>query len=448
MNRISVDFSKPISTIRPLHGVNSGPRTYSFYHDTSKYFVEAGIPYSRLHDTEYPYGSGHFVDIPCIFKNFDADPYDPASYDFEMTDMYIQAIYECGTKTFYRLGVSIEHAPVKRNVYAPKDAKKWAVICEHIIRHYNEGWAGGFNYGIEYWEIWNEPENFDGKRLAMWIGTDEEYFNLYSVTANHLKECFPKIKVGGFASCGFYGAFAENPSEIHLYFLDYAHQFFRYITAPETKAPLDFFSWHIYSSDLDLYEKCCKYARQLMAQYGFAQAESILDEWNYAGEDMFNQMRTEKGAALAAGALIVMQHNGVDLAHYYDSQPAMCYCGIFSLETREPTKTFYSLKAWNELCKLGAEVESASDCNHVKVCAAGGENKGGILVSSYKAEDKELWIDISGMKAENGVKATIYCTDKDHFFEVVSEETFFGDQIRFLRKKDEFTTLYIELEAL
>ncbi len=26
----------------------------------------------------------------------------------------------------------------------PKDFKKWAVICEHIIRHYDENWANGY----------------------------------------------------------------------------------------------------------------------------------------------------------------------------------------------------------------------------------------------------------------------------------------------------------------
>ena len=448
MNQISVDFSKPVGTIRALHGVNSGPRTYSFYHNTTEYFIEAGIPYSRLHDIEYPYGSGHFVDIPCIFKNFDADENDPASYDFEMTDMYIQAIYEAGTKAFYRLGVSIEHAPVKRNVYAPKDPAKWARICEHIVRHYNEGWANGFHYGIEYWEIWNEPEGEGTWRQTMWIGTNEQYFNLYSVTANHLKKCFPNIKVGGYAGCGFRAAFTENPGENSKKILEFADLFFKYITAPGTRAPLDFFSWHIYSNDLYLYEKYVVYARNLLDKYGFSNTESIMDEWNYGHRETFKHLRDEYGASLAAGVLCVMQRGGVALAHYYDAQPAMCYCGIFSPETDKPTKTFYSLKAWNELYKLGREVESTSDCPDVRLCAAGDGKKGGILISSYEAEDTDLWIDVNGLHGENGVKARVYATDKDHMFEVVSEEVFFGDKIRFLRKKDAHTTLYIELEVL
>ena len=42
---------------------------------------------------------------------------------------------------------------------------------------------------------------------------------------------------------------------------------------------------------------------------------SILDEWNYSGDNMMYTMATEVGAALASGALCVMQHNEVDLAH-------------------------------------------------------------------------------------------------------------------------------------
>ena len=44
------------------------------------------------------------------------------------------------------------------HTFPPKDPEKWARICEHIIRHYTEGWADGYHYNIRYWEIWNEPE--------------------------------------------------------------------------------------------------------------------------------------------------------------------------------------------------------------------------------------------------------------------------------------------------
>jgi len=47
----------------------------------------------------------------------------------------------------------------KKHNVPPKDFNKWARICVNIIRHYNDGWAGGYHWGIKYWEVWNEPDN-------------------------------------------------------------------------------------------------------------------------------------------------------------------------------------------------------------------------------------------------------------------------------------------------
>ena len=149
---IQVDFRRPTGKrVMPLHGFNSGPMTKVFTYDARPQFVEGGFPYVRLHDVEYPYGSGEFVDIPCIFKNFDADENDPASYNFANTDEYIRQSLAVGSKIIYRLGVSIEHSPHKRYIHPPKDFGKWARICEHIIRHYNEGWADGHHWDIRDW---------------------------------------------------------------------------------------------------------------------------------------------------------------------------------------------------------------------------------------------------------------------------------------------------------
>ena len=59
------------------------------------------------------------------------------------TDWYMDQLAEAGTEPFFRLGQKIEHWPKKYGIHPPPDFKKWAVICEHVIRHLNEGWAGG-----------------------------------------------------------------------------------------------------------------------------------------------------------------------------------------------------------------------------------------------------------------------------------------------------------------
>ena len=116
------------------------------------YLTEANIPYSRLHDTYGVFGGNLFVDIPNIFRDFDADETDPASYDFVFTDALLDKMMKHGVEPYFRLGVTIENAHTLKSyrVFPPKDYHKWARICEHIIRHYNEGWANGFRYGVTY----------------------------------------------------------------------------------------------------------------------------------------------------------------------------------------------------------------------------------------------------------------------------------------------------------
>ena len=178
MANISIDFSRSVGKMKPMHATNNGPK-YKFASDQRvtnlEAFQRAGIPYARNHDASFlsVYGGEHTVDVNFIFRDFDADPYDPASYDFVLTDEYLQVIELSGAKVFYRLGSKIEHWKKKYNTLPPKDFKKWAIICEHIIKHYCYGWADGFYMDIEYWEIWNEPDldADDSTNKRCWGGT-------------------------------------------------------------------------------------------------------------------------------------------------------------------------------------------------------------------------------------------------------------------------------------
>ena len=78
MATIKIDTSKVIGKIKPMHAVGQPPTAglgkniSSHYH----YLTEIGAPYSRLHDVGGVFGGGKFVDIPNIFRNFDADEFD------------------------------------------------------------------------------------------------------------------------------------------------------------------------------------------------------------------------------------------------------------------------------------------------------------------------------------------------------------------------------------
>ena len=105
MASLQIDFDHPAGSIKPLHCINNAPILGAddrMFH----YLGEAGIPSARLHDTGGSFGGAHFVDIENIFPRFDADPEDPASYDFAFTDWLLCALARQGVKPFYRLGAT------------------------------------------------------------------------------------------------------------------------------------------------------------------------------------------------------------------------------------------------------------------------------------------------------------------------------------------------------
>ena len=128
MRTLTVDFAKECGKIKPMHAVNNGPLAPTVRGTTNfEQYKAAKIPYARNHDASLysGYCGEHIVDVHRIFKNFDADENDPASYIFEPTDKYVKTTYDAGTKVFYRLGASIEHQ-YKYGTRVPKDMAKWA----------------------------------------------------------------------------------------------------------------------------------------------------------------------------------------------------------------------------------------------------------------------------------------------------------------------------------
>ena len=417
---VQVDFTQEAGQVKPLHGIDNSPLTHG---QVLPELRDAGIPYSRLHDTMGRFGGGVYVDIPNIFPNFDADPDDPASYDFTFTDAYLSGLVKSGVEPFYRLGVTIEnyHEIKAYRIYPPKDPQKFAKICEMMIRHFNEGWADGHHFGIRYWEIWNEPEN-----PPMWKGTKEQFFELYRVTANHLKKCFPDLKIGGYASCGFYPltrAESAKPGHWHWSFIDWFETFLDYVQAEETRAPLDFFSWHLYTSDPEEIVAHSKYVDEKLKAHGMENVENIFNEWNYitGRPDQFDEMKEAPGAAFVASAFCLMQYQtGIDKAMYYDAYPQRAYCGLYYFPSRKVTKTYWSFYAFNVLYKLGTAVPVTTD-QAAKIYALAAKNEAGdaaILVVNNSDDAAEVPLEIKGADFAG---AEVKLLDQEHSFTVMPE---------------------------
>ena len=260
------------------------------------------------------------------------------------------------------LGVTIENAHMIKahRIFPPKDFSKWARICEHIVRHYNEGWADGFEFGIEHWEIWNEPDgNIAPVDNGMWHGTKEQFFEFYKVAATYLKNRFgDKIKIGGYGSCGF-PFIDEIIDEKELsaayttiqtikwqkrirYFKVFFEEFMDMIV--KENVPLDFFSFHSYAGVKSNVMRQ-KYLDSRLEEYGLTHIETHLNEWNTAP---YKDVRGKSiAAATAAANMCAMQNTSVTMLNYYDARlGASPYAGLFNPITYEPFCTYYSFYAF------------------------------------------------------------------------------------------------------
>jgi hypothetical protein len=410
---VTVNPESVVGAIKPMNAVNNGPIPSDFYSGQKRCnFVDyraAHIPYARTHDANlaYEYGAPHVVDVSALFPDFDADENNPTNYDFVCTDHYLDGIRRAGTEVFFRLGQSIEHMPRKYGALPPKDFAKWARISEHIIRHYNEGWGWGADktptavnvawsnqFNIAYWEIWNEPDldvsdNVPPKSPRCWGGTVTNFFEFYEIAAKHLKGKFPYLRIGGPASCG---------KE------EWAVRFLSYCRAHEV--PLDFFSWHTYTTDPFKVSAKAARIRKMMDDTGYAKSESILDEWNYVkgwGDDWIYSLEVQagqfnqRGAAFFAAVMADCQNAPVDMLMYYDAGVSTTMNGLFDIVTLKPIKGYYPFLAWSKLASRGAQVacmvqEAVAGQFHA-VAAKGEDGTLAVFVARY---------DRSGVATDTG----------------------------------------------
>lgn len=420
--RIVVDCSKTIGQVRSLHGVNGGPIDQGGLIDLSDYFRAAKFPLVRLHDVHWP--NADVVDMRVVFPDPSADPEKPESYDFAATDDFLRAIEATGAKVIYRLGESIEHTQRKRHANPPKDPARWAAAAVGVVRHYEEGFAGGAKIKVPYWEIWNEPDN----RPSCWTGTDEEYFRLYAATARAIKQRFPQAKVGG-PGLGNTGTLKPDgalaPSAFAAALLDFCRR---------ERLPLDFFSWHCYTNDPNEPAARARAVRKLLDSYGFQSAESHLNEWNYLPDNdwmpvglkgqgeprrrFYARMHGAEGAAFIAATLIKLQDAPVDAANYFTVNTGGF--GPFD-EAGVAKKTYHALAAFGQLGekRLEASAEALPTASVLASAATDGRVTVLLSWSAPERADRSTTLVLRNLQWPGAASYTVQCLDGERGWETV-----------------------------
>jgi hypothetical protein len=415
---ITVDFARTAGRIKAIHGVNNGPLTRGNNADLEPWWREAGFPTARLHDCHWP--SPDVVDVSTIFPLPHLDPDDERNYLFAKTDDYLAAILRCGSKPIYRLGQSIERHGVHFLTHPPRDMDAYAKVCVNIVRHYNDGWAKGFRHGIEYWEIWNEPDLGRG----MWSGTQEEYFTLYEKVSRAIRAHDPKLKVGGPSLTG--NAFTEK---------GWGRPFLDRCRA--RKLPLDFFSVHAYVTEPDQIADLVRTARRELDARGFTKTEIHLNEWRYAPgwSDLSPKRREDwatvpaffkrgtggQGAAYAAAVLVRMQDEPVDMMNFYtaDTSPWSMF-GTFGIRT----PVYHAFVAFNEVATRPARAAcTVAGSNGRPAASLAGLAEDGrsavVLASTFNAAGGLREFRIAGLPWVAAARVEALLVDGDHALEPI-----------------------------
>ncbi len=174
---------------------------------------QCGFNYIRMH--------GIFCDDMGVYKE---DKTGHPQYNWQYIDELYDFLQSIGMKPFVELSFTPRAMASgsktifwwRGNVTKPKDFDKWGDFIRAFVTHLQERY-GDDEVRTWYFEVWNEP-NLSG----FFAGTQQDYFNLYAVTARAIKSVSPQYKVGGPATAGwawvpeFISFCATNPAPVNF----------------------------------------------------------------------------------------------------------------------------------------------------------------------------------------------------------------------------------------
>ena len=424
---LEVDFSKDMGEVRPaLHSSGWSPRSSIRFIRNDDVAIRAmNLDYARTHDWALVNAGQRVVDYQYIFPLFDKDPKDPSNYYFAATDHLLSLARGVGQKIFYRLGTSIEHSDgIHFNACVPKDFDKTAEIFAAMIRHYNKGWADGFEWDIRYWEIWNEPDGIGN----MWClpesegGKDaklmrDKFITFFVTVLKRLKREFPEVKIGGPALCWFDTAYFRPLLQ----------------ACKDAGIAPDFISWHYYGADPDTLLGWTKAARKLCDEFGFMKTELIINEYHYLLSWDGLHGRNSTPAMVKRALDGPTGHNNIDsacfyltmLSRFHDSPLDQAYwygCAHqgnwgYMDEYKQFNKPYYAAKLFGEIIrdypKLGEVRNQGTVTTFVAKSNDGRQTA--LLVTDYRGTDQVICIKTKGLGPVKRVSAIVLDHTRDNF---------------------------------
>lgn len=263
---------------------------------------------------------------------------DHNTYDWTRLDKAVETIIETGAKPLMCICIKpkVLYPVINQQITRPTSWSEWEDLIFRMVRHYNVE----HQYGIEYWEIFNEPDlGEEGGCPGKF--TPKNYCEYYEHTASAIKRADSTIRVGGPAL-----GFVDSPIlPALLSFCD------------DKDLPIDFISWHTYNDDPKEMGRTVHFVKELLRKHPRLKCETIIDEWNM--ESIASLMTTGHIVSLSQAAFVaatirqaafvpatiqVFLDAGLDLSCYYHV--------MHQVLIREKKESWLSQDTLNDKAKL------------------------------------------------------------------------------------------------
>lgn len=221
------------------------------------------------------------------------------TYHFEELDSLVRLLEEHGVRPYWSwcyIPFPLQEDGDWRK--GPGSLEQWQSMFRELAAHYKEQ-----GLRIAYHEVYNEPDCGD----TFFLGTMEDYTELYIRAARGLREGDPDAVVGG-----------PSTAFINLTGAAAMHSFLESVL--EENVPLDFFSYHSYGCDTYQYISHTRQAREILAQYmDFDTTELHLNEYNSLIQPFLPDGPAEHsmgGATMLTSFEQLLEETDVTLAHW------------------------------------------------------------------------------------------------------------------------------------
>lgn len=253
--------------------------------------------------SDEPMFGGRLAEIralkPSLIRLFVQEYFDllpsPGLYHFDTLDRAVDSILATGAKPLMALCFKPKalFPRIDDSVVEPTDYAEWAALVSELVQHYRVRGAG-----VVYWEVGNEVDIGEGGGTPYRFQPDS-YARYYERTAAAIRHADPLARVGG-------PALADVRSPILPALLD---------ACSARGLPLDFVSWHRYTSSPKEIRDTIDYVHGLLKEHPGLRPETFCTEWNM---DLMNPPLDPRfQPCYVAETIWQMKDAGLDWSCYY-----------------------------------------------------------------------------------------------------------------------------------